>query len=124
MECPICLNTTHWEVFFELPCCRQNFHHGCLKRWLELHNTCPHCKSESVELPECPICLNTKNCEAFIETPCCQQNFHKRCLKEWQKEHDTCPYCRRELPKDFFGRKFMFYLRGLEKRKARRNRGV
>lgn len=121
MECPICLNTTNNTVFAELPCCRQNFHHRCLQSWLELHNTCPYCRSESVELSECPICLNSRNCEAFIESPCCHKSFHKRCLKNWQQLHDSCPYCRTKLPRDLFGRQFMFYLKTLEKRRRNRN---
>ena len=54
MECPICLNSLTSRGLFKKkilnsPCCNQNIHEKCLKRWLRENNTCPLCR-ENLEL--------------------------------------------------------------------------
>ena len=54
MECPICLNPLSSRGLFKKkilnsPCCNQNIHEKCLKRWLQENNTCPLCR-ENLEL--------------------------------------------------------------------------
>ena len=54
MECPICLNPLTSRGLFKKkilnsPCCNQNIHEKCLKRWLRENNTCPLCR-ENLEL--------------------------------------------------------------------------
>ena len=49
MECPICLNTLTNRGLFKKkilnsPCCNQNIHETCLKKWLRENNTCPLCR--------------------------------------------------------------------------------
>jgi len=54
MECPICLNTLSSRGLFKKkilnsPCCNQNIHESCLKKWLQENDTCPLCR-EKLEL--------------------------------------------------------------------------
>ena len=50
MECPICLNSFENDSrlfnkkIINSPCCNQNIHEKCLKRWLRDNTTCPLCR--------------------------------------------------------------------------------
>ncbi len=94
--CPVCLEKFSNRTVTTI--CNHKFDQACLKRWQDVNNTCPMCRTELPErnvTPEqlCFICMGKLDLRAAVRTSC-NHNFDKQCVMRWVNSYGTnCPIC-------------------------------